>query len=96
MSHTPGPWRVENSNKNGFEVWANHTETGSLRVAVTGHAYTFDQANANLIASAPDLLAALEAMVEAYCPHRRFTERDLLHPAVRDSLDAIAKARGET
>lgn len=56
--HTPGPWRVENSLKNGFEVWAP-IDGGSMRVAVTGHAYTFDKANAGLIAAAPEMLAAL-------------------------------------
>ncbi len=55
MKHTPGPWRVEDHTKNGFEVWAPCGPTGSLRVASTGYAETFDQANAHLIAAAPDL-----------------------------------------
>lgn len=55
ISHTPGPWRVKGHTKEGFEVWGNGGPTFSFRVAVTGHANTFDQANAHLIAVAPDL-----------------------------------------
>lgn len=61
-THTPGPWHVE-----GNTV----VSTAAIRVAVIDtpriHAAVTDEdseANGRLIAAAPDLLAALEAIVD--------------------------------
>jgi len=56
--HTPGPWKYD-------ETWALiHAEHGSEIAAVHAARGTRGeaQANAHLIAAAPDLLAALEAI----------------------------------
>jgi hypothetical protein len=45
-------WRVEHGN-GGWEIWEVQ-KTGSMRVAVTGHA-GFDKENAQLMADAPRL-----------------------------------------
>lgn len=92
--HTPGPWHVGQSSKRGHEVWARTSDTGSMMVAGCGHA-EFDQANARLIAAAPELLEALEdAATYAQC--------GCGHPACKRCRDhayyagVIRKARGET
>ena len=62
--HTPGPWRVERQNPS--------PTTGEWMIAGTKPGYLAEvrdcgsmdvQANARLIAAAPDLLAALQALV---------------------------------
>lgn len=65
--HTPGPWRVIDSNKgrkfNKISIRANNMEDG--RVVVVASVYPImlngdGCANARLIAAAPDLLEALQ------------------------------------
>jgi hypothetical protein len=56
--HTPGPWVVSEHTMHGYEVWARRN-SGSMRVALCGTA-NFDEANARLIAAAPELLTALK------------------------------------
>ena len=56
--HTPGPWRVENPEQFGRDIYA-----GRVQVASTfyiGISHEEEGANARLIAAVPDLLAALE------------------------------------
>ena len=55
--HTPGPWRAElqTSITKGATVWSS----GGMQICETGYA-GFDQANARLIAAAPDMLAAIQ------------------------------------
>lgn len=85
--HTPGPW----STKFGDEVWA-----GKMHVAYA-HDDSRKEANAALIAAAPDLLFVAEALTESfdddglYSPTRAtLGAKDLLDAA----RAAIAKARG--
>lgn len=54
-----------------------------------GHRNPEVQANARLIAAAPELLAALEEAVNLLVEHAG------AHPSIDDSAAAIAKARGE-
>jgi hypothetical protein len=57
---TDGEWRVENpTSKKGFTVWCNIDKTGSMQIAETGYAMTFDKANARLISKAPKMLKML-------------------------------------
>lgn len=81
MNHTPGPWRTTGLNVRAGDAlicyatnhWADDETPENER-----------QANADLIASAPELLAALER---------------LAHPMADDDLDyareVIAKAKGQ-
>jgi|GEM_PF-7109342 len=62
--YTKGPWWVDGHKKDGCEVWGNGGPTWSFRIAVTGHAQTFDYANAKLIAQAPRLLEMLQFAVD--------------------------------
>ena len=73
------------------------SETFDYRAGVTGHfwdpsAKAKDRANAALIAAAPDLLAALERVLEC---HRLKISLDTNAGAVEQARAAIAKAKGE-
>ena len=60
-SHTPGPWHVA-----GKEQVQIRSEKHQIAKAWSFAGKT-GQANARLIAAAPDLLAALQGLDEAYC-----------------------------
>ena len=86
-THTSGPWEV----LHGPE-WEGFTVSG-LRLVAKVHEWGFNgeaEANARLIAAAPELLAALEDIVassDANCG-------DSLMNAIQAALAAIAKAKG--
>ena len=73
VKHTPGPWRVyhENGSMGSGGSWG--VESGShlnpRTVAVVSAVGPIGQADAALIAAAPDLLAALEEACLAYAVH---------------------------
>lgn len=87
MSHTPGEWTVR-YDIHGAEIKGPRGES----VAWCGDNYSTDtgsvpfRANARLIAAAPDLLEALEFMVNC-------TE-DEINDAYRRAKAAITKAEG--
>jgi hypothetical protein len=56
MKHTPGPWHVHDGD-NRFLFVDSLTEGSVCKIAANGHS----EANAQLIAAAPELLEALEA-----------------------------------
>jgi hypothetical protein len=86
MNHTPGPWSVDTSH--GITVDADTRRI--CRVPVTGYlnvAWLREaDANARLIAAAPELLRSLEALV-VRCGVSQ-------GEAVDDALAAIKKAKG--
>jgi hypothetical protein len=89
-SHTPGPFPLKITQADDFFVII--TNQGNH------YAKTFDPAAAHLIASAPELLAALEAVTKAYVelvqsdyPPSWSAEKDSEVIAARA---AIAKAKG--
>lgn len=86
--HTPGPWAVVSGHD-----WHSGQQYGVKDVAPLNH--TITEANANLIAAAPDLLEALENMMDMIG-----LSSSSPNPAVRDlikkSLSAIARAKGES
>ena len=61
MQHTPGPWRISSANDQSLIV-AGVYGIHIARAVMTGMGYTGD-ANANLIATAPELLEILEALL---------------------------------
>jgi len=85
--HTPGPWHTDNSKS--FYVFAH----GSMaeQAGVTNGPFVANcstQANARLIAAAPDLLTALERIAAEPCDHGPgFCPREF-------ALVAIAKMQG--
>jgi hypothetical protein len=82
--HTPGPWRIGDA---GFTVFGP-PKPGALPETI---APVKNRANARLISAAPDLLEALEALLD----------RDPAPPLEKigavyvNARAAIAKARGE-
>lgn len=90
--HTPGPWRVDPHHR--FDV---QTEDGRLEISTTHEGVLVggikpdrleQAANARLIAAAPDLLEALEAVSNGYCCGHD------LSLAINEVQAAIAKATG--
>lgn len=66
VQHTPGPWKYDP--KTGLVAHDEYDEIGFSGVATIHQPYEATperQANASLIAAAPDLLAALLPLVEA-------------------------------
>jgi hypothetical protein len=99
--HTPGPWKAQKPRgpqhaiDRKWEVVA--PMRGGEQVIVGEHTGVdcLREANARLIAAAPELLAALAAVVNTALPHLIDTEGDQgrdLADALADASAAIAKA----
>jgi len=92
--HTPGPWRAWHDSYGRFQIMAGGLPLSPSR---EGAQPGEGEANAALIASAPDLLAACEEAawaIESYCEDHageRPTDVTVVLPAL---LSAIAKAGG--
>lgn len=96
--HTPGPWHVQpgrlhlvdDANGQGVADTHNYWRADSTEER--------EQANARLIAAAPDLLAALTHLLDMMHPHLLDLEGDMgrdLADAMQSARTALAKARGE-
>lgn len=102
MSHTPGPWKWWTSNSYR-RLTAEGKQDGGVLSAVSksGHAdVCVSEADAQLIAAAPDLLAALLVMTRAYVDLVNTGDAGRWNPEgdqeVREARAAIAKATGES
>lgn len=98
--HTKGPWRVDATVALGaYGVWTDcpTSPEHEHKVCSVFQANQFDlprdqrDANARLIASAPDLLAACEELLKMTCEggDKNFERTQM-------ARKAVAKARGET
>lgn len=93
---TPGPWRIED-----FLIKAGGDESGErggIKIAKFGISEILaaeDDANASLIAAAPDLYAALAGLVDVIAEINGFAD-DAGNPAWAAAIAALAKARGES
>ena len=98
-AHTPGPWSADRHGN----VWEGATAPGptpsarrdALRIAIVEQSVdrlAEDIANARLIAAAPDLLAALEVLLDVEMPAMRSGE---VARVWRQASQAVAKARGK-
>lgn len=97
MSHTPGPWAIgaPNCNHDNQTVGIESDEWTVADVfGDVGGLMEHRDANARLIAAAPDLLAACEAAYARMLqlPHAFFRAHS--QPELCDLLQAIAKATG--
>lgn len=93
---TPGPWSVERVDYDlygldaSFEVNAGRmtvVQTHMREIKREGEWLAVDEANCNLIAAAPDLYAALDAMASEY-GHLHSLSGDMARAA-------LSRARGE-
>lgn len=95
--HTPAPWLIAKSdasfvyalNDNGYNRFWAHVTGGNLRRAESTLRAEVE-ANARLIAAAPDLLDALIEIVSADDAH------ELTQKHIESARAAIAKATGQT
>lgn len=104
--HTPGPWKTADITSRGTHVYwrieAPSKHVAGVSVDVT--LYPVDvvavseelKANARLIAAAPDLLAALEALEVAVSMDFSLDRDSRINAAASGARAAIAKARGES
>ena len=97
--YTKGPWRVGKTGPNGCHTIG--TPEG-LMVAMISHSVNYaDQvttaeANARLIAAAPELLEALEMVQSSYCLQINSQQETLEMKKARTMVgQAILKAKGE-
>jgi hypothetical protein len=97
--HTPGPWHV-GEGRASIIVYAS--DGYAIANAATYHPKERDlEANARLIAAAPELLEAARS-VAAYFSHPKFVEAcdnaEMIAPgkSLALTLAAIAKAKGES
>lgn len=92
--HTPGPWEVSNLLRSYGSVYVR-ADRNFVRVYDEWGSEEMQLANARLIASAPELLEALEGLL-CWC---QGYEADKLNPHAFSHMEsaraAIAKATGE-
>ena len=100
-THTPGPWTctIDDEGFNVFQDDPKHPGNGDHIMCIAGNPES--EANARLIAAAPELLAALRDTLESLECHEQDCQRDGLKnaaKAARRQIDAaraaIAKAEG--
>ena len=80
--HTPGPWKCDLVS---LKIWANDGNTEISRTS-SDVSISEEEANARVISSAPDMLDALQAIVDA------FGDQDSL--LIDQCKAALAKAKG--
>lgn len=85
--HTPGPWRQSLTDDTRI-IDSSGCEVASV-AGDYQHDYARMEANARLIAAAPELLEALAGMVDSY-----ELEASPINPALISARAAIAKATG--
>jgi hypothetical protein len=91
--HTPGPWTMKPYIERKGYFWVGPDPLPQNRFAIA------EEADAHLIAAAPDLLAALEAIVRQAEPlYAAVPDSPATHSAhvlMDEARAAIAKAKGE-
>ena len=91
-AHTPGPWNCNRSSASGYDIVCSENSPTDVCVISRRDKTTGEiDANARLIAAAPDLIEALRAVVatEIYLP-----DHPQRQAAYRNARAAIAKAEG--
>ena len=99
MTYTKAPWHICEVTGRGLQLIRDangYCVAEAVKPANSGAAYIDHVANAHLIATAPDLLAALETMVSNY-PYwaSKIEMKEIDKVAIATARAAIAKARGE-
>ena len=100
--HTPGPWHIGSGNGEGSIFAENgrmRLETGGTTLYPICHNVSTwnideDDANARLIAAAPELLTALETCVSELNQLAFLANDKLANAAIEKGIEAIRKAKG--
>jgi hypothetical protein len=94
MKHTPGPWYTRHG-----QISSEHSSHGctiaNCNATSKGIGDEEVEANAILIAAAPEMLACLELAIEEVEGFEQRTGIKQLVPWVRQAREAVAKAKGE-
>lgn len=100
---TPGPWRVSEKRGDLIDIRHENNEPGAMSLnlaqVIARQSWLKEaEANARLIAAAPELLEALQNLIVSYDNFRERAGRngDPENPLMIDARAAIAKATGET
>ena len=96
-AHTPGPWEVEGDQIVTTDAGIPICSTPLADEIAWGGPDLINEveANARLIAAAPDLLATVKLLIERACPHPdEMTPEE--YAALESARAAIAKAEGGT
>lgn len=109
--HTPGPWTVRShewwEDKSGQDRWHDwlitDAEDSGVKITVIPHTFDATEADARLIAAAPDLLDALreyvayqEQNMEGDLNQDRDVFEDIMEDKMEQAKAAIAKAEGDS
>ena len=95
QGYTPGPWHIRNEKDNqGYRGVAVQSADGLCVANIVMDLHDREQANARLIAAAPDLLAALKLAFVQLQGKCGAPFRDLVPTTWRQMEAAIAKAEG--
>ena len=89
MKHTPGPWTFVQGGSGNFPTWNVRIGSNLITLPFASSMDTLD-ADARLIAAAPDLLEALNDILNGH------GDPDIPEAALAKARAAIAKATGET
>jgi len=99
---TPGPWRVSEKRGDLIDIRHENNEPGAMSLnlahVVSRQSWLKEaEANAKLIASAPELLEALQNLMDSYHEFREKRGRAdyPLNPLMQAAHDAINKALGK-
>ena len=91
--HTPGPWGVGGKDKSGQRIVENeHIEICTCWHHSVGAIEKEMEANARLIAAAPDLLGALRFILAFYEPGQTYLDTNAWKQAEAAGRAAVAKA----
>ena len=89
--HTPGPWQ-ENYTPHQIGIFAPAASRSICSIFLPVADYEAEEANARLIAAAPDLLAALEEIARAKTTTGADTNVKTIWAIVKRAEEAITKA----
>ena len=73
QKHTPGPWETEDRNNDLRVIWSSRKTQVARTDTSIHHSRQEQEANARLIAAAPDLIEALKAVQKRYADISGFT-----------------------
>ena len=96
QGHTPGPWVARRMHTGGYDIF-DPRERDVVTIYGGGVETESREANARLIAAAPDLLAAAQVVLAGL--HARIDAADLsavpVFSGIAELHDAISRATGE-
>lgn len=91
LKNTPGPWRVAGKHSNGAVVIRGEEVSSEIAIVLQNDSRYSAEDNAQLLAAAPDLLVALNGLLERF---ETMIPNSSHYDEYTDAYAAIAKAHG--